>query len=355
MRIAVFGAGGYTGKLVLAELNRRDIDTVLVGRSTERLTEAASRAGLGTVPASVRQAAAEDHTVLVHAFRDCSAVINCAGPFVLSGGAVVRAALAAGCHYVDTSGEQRHLDRTFTAFGGPAEKAGVTVVPGTNDDGLPSDLLAHLVAERVGPVRELVIGLDVDSGDAMPSRGTIRSGLENIDTFTTGGLGFEEGRWHTDIAARSTALTFPGGAGPIPVAKFPLPAVVTVPRHVKARRVEGVANARLVAALAGLTPAVINAVPEGPPADSRRKARWMITVEALGEDGSHARGVIHGTDMQGTTALIAVESAHRLVADGAAAGVLAPSQAYVPADFLRFLGRYGVQWSVDGPGTAVGG
>ncbi|MGW7595160.1 saccharopine dehydrogenase family protein, partial [Streptomyces rubiginosohelvolus] len=99
----------------------------------------------------------------------------------------------------------------------------------------------------------------------------------------------------------------------------------------------------------------LDAVPEGPPADSRRNARWIIVVEATGEDGRHARGVIHGTDMQGTTALIAVESARRLVADGAPAGVLAPSQAYSPADFLRFLGEHGAQWSIDGPGATVRG
>src|SRR2546423_1704143 len=45
MKIAVYGASGYTGKLVVAELVRRDIEMVLVGRDIERLRQAAVLAG----------------------------------------------------------------------------------------------------------------------------------------------------------------------------------------------------------------------------------------------------------------------------------------------------------------------
>ncbi len=40
MRIAVDGASGYQGGLVVAELTRRGIGTVLVGRDAARLREA---------------------------------------------------------------------------------------------------------------------------------------------------------------------------------------------------------------------------------------------------------------------------------------------------------------------------
>jgi hypothetical protein len=36
VKIAVYGASGYTGRLVAAELRRRDIDVVLSGRDEER-------------------------------------------------------------------------------------------------------------------------------------------------------------------------------------------------------------------------------------------------------------------------------------------------------------------------------
>ncbi|MGW6276982.1 hypothetical protein [Kribbella sp. NPDC055071] len=222
----------------------------------------------------------------------------------------------------------------------------MAVVPSLNDDGLPSDLLASLVAARVQPVRELVVGLQLVRGSAPPTRGTLRSVLANLETFATGGLGYADGRWDQGIPAYRTSLRFLAG-DPIPVVKFPLPAVVTVPRHVQARRVEGVTTADLVPGLAAVTPELIEALPEGPPPAGRQSARWIIVVEADGENGQHARGFVHGTDMQGSTAVIAVEGVHRLVADGTKSGVLAPAQAFDPADFLTSLAGHGVQWAVE--------
>src|SRR4030088_2553810 len=143
-KIAVYGASGYTGKLVVAELARRDIPMVLVGRNLERLREAADRAGVPDP--ELRLAALDDPAALAHAFHDSAAVINTAGPFTLLGAPVIRAALAAGVHYVDTTGEQAYLKQIFDTFSAEAEKAGVTVIPGLADDGGPGDLIAHLAA-----------------------------------------------------------------------------------------------------------------------------------------------------------------------------------------------------------------
>lgn len=112
MKIAVYGASGYQGKLVLTELARRNIETVLAGRNPARLEETASAAGL--LDAERRVADTSDQEALVRAFRGCDGVINCAGPFTSSGEAVVRAAIAAGCHYVDTSASSSTSRRSST-------------------------------------------------------------------------------------------------------------------------------------------------------------------------------------------------------------------------------------------------
>jgi short subunit dehydrogenase-like uncharacterized protein len=129
--------------------------------------------------------------------------------------------------------------------------------------------------------------------------------------------------------------------------KFPLPGVVTIPRHVAASHVEGVTRATLVEAFSQVTPELIDSVPDGPPASSRSATRWTIVADAAGSDGRSARGVVSGSDTYGATALIAVEGARRLAADGAKPGVLAPAQAYDPADFLGFLAKHGTNWSIE--------
>ncbi|MEU6712415.1 saccharopine dehydrogenase NADP-binding domain-containing protein [Nonomuraea sp. NPDC046802] len=98
-----------------------------------------------------------DILALSGALRGCDAVINCAGPFTLLGEPVIRAAIAAGAHYVDTTGEQRYIGRVLDGFEEEARRAGVSVVPAMADDGGPGDMIAHLTAARLGAVDEVVV------------------------------------------------------------------------------------------------------------------------------------------------------------------------------------------------------
>jgi hypothetical protein len=101
-------------------------------------------------------------------------------------------------------------------------------------------------------------------------------------------------------------MALPGEPRLVPVVKFPLPGVVTIPRHVAASHVEGVTRAALVETFSRITPELIDGVPDGPPADSRRSSRWTMVADATGRDGRSARGVVSGPDTYGATALIAV-------------------------------------------------
>lgn len=343
MKIAVYGASGYQAKLVLAELVRRDLEPVLAGRDATRLRDAATTAGLDD--AERRVAGTDDHEALVAAFDGCDAVINCAGPFTRSGHAVVRAAIAAGCHYVDTAGEQGYVKAVFDTFPAEAEAAKVTVVPATNDACLPADFVAHLLAERLGPLEEIAVSHFIVGGGG-PSRGSLRSVVETIDAITAGGLSYHDGDWRSGVPARRDSVTVPGASQPSPVAPFPLTEVVTIPRHVRVGHVEGLAEAALGARLnTPLTEQLIESLPEGPTEDSRRTQRFTYLIDAVGVDGGLVRGVVRGVDTYGTTALIAVEAARRLAANDAPSGVLAPAQAYAPATFLDFLAGNGTSWT----------
>jgi short subunit dehydrogenase-like uncharacterized protein len=51
---------------------------------------------------------------------------------------------------------------------------------------------------------------------------------------------------------------------------------------------------------------------------------------------------VRGPDTYGSTAVIAVEAARRLALGAAPPGVLAPAQAFDPADLLAFLADRGI-------------
>jgi short subunit dehydrogenase-like uncharacterized protein len=341
-RIAVYGASGYQGRLVLVELARHGLDAVPVGRDPARL-----RAAVTNAP--VRVAPADDHDALVAAFADCAVVVNCAGPFTTSGLAVARAAITAGAGYVDTSGEQEQLLRIFDTLASAAELAGVTLVPGTNDGCLPGDVLADLIARAVGPLREIVVG-HVISGGARPSRGSLRSAAATRDALLSGGLAYRDGVW-VPVTAPPLTLPFPGIDIPVPMRPLPLAEVVTIPRHVDVQRVTSYGEAALVEQLAAPLPAKqIESLPEGPTAQERADQRFTYVVAAVDRDGTTVHGTVHGIDTYGTTAAIAAEAARRLATDGARPGVLAPAQAFDPAGFLAFLRERGVRWSIESLG-----
>ena len=364
--VAIYGATGYTGKLVALELARRGVAMVLSGRSPEPSAEAAdaARAAGGDV-VRVAPAALEDAAALTGAFGGCSAVINAAGPFIFTGAPVLRAAIAAGGHYVDTTGEQPWIRDTFAVFEDDLQDAGVAAVAGMGFDYLPGDLLCHLVGAPVEPLRELIVAYDVEGFD--PTRGTMRSSLEMMKG---GDVVWEDGAWvPAPSAVTRASVVFPDPVGRRVVSRYPSGEQITVPRHVQTRRVVSLLSTRAVAPeplasmLPILTPAIgaalrvdalrarlsdkIGELPEGPAEERRRAVQWTIVCIARAQDGREARGTVTGPDVYGVTAVTAVHGA-LLLADGAVSGAHAPATAFDPLAFFEHLAPFGVRWEVPG-------
>lgn len=363
--IAIYGATGYTGRLVAAELVRRGVPVVLAGRNEVRLDEAVAHVReAGGEVAGVRVAAVDDPQALIAALDGAAAVVNAAGPFVHTGAPVLRAAIAAGVHYVDTTGEQPWIRETFERFGTELERAGVAAVAGMGFDYVPGDLLCHLVGTTAEPLRELVVAYDVTGFE--PTRGTMRSSLEMLKG---GDVVYEDGAWvPAPPRPPRASVVFPPPVGRRVVSRYPSGEVITVPRHVRTRRVVSLISTRAVAppplerALPHLTPAIgallrtplkerldarIAGLPEGPPEDRRRAVRWTIVCLARGEDGREARGLVRGPDIYGLTA-VTVSHGALLLAAGDLSGAHAPATAFDAPAFLEHLQPFGVSWELPG-------
>ena len=362
--IAVYGATGYTGKLVARELARRELDFVLSGRSASKLRALASDLG-GDPP--VRPASLDDRDALRHVLGDCAAVINCAGPFMRYGEPVVRAAVETGTHYVDTTGEQPFMQFIYERLDDAAKAAEVAVVPAVGFDYVPGDLISALASRGAEPLSEVVIAYAAQGFAA--TRGTLHSGLEML---RSGGLEYRDGSLRrVGWRPRRVHFTFPEPIGRRAMIPYPSGEVLTVPRHTRTRNVVTLINAGVAAppgmpddlvpltqpalSLALHTPAkaladlAIDRLPEGPSEEQRRAARFTIVVMARGEDGRTGRGLVRGGDVYGLTAVTAVHSAV-MVADSGydRAGALSPASAFEPVEFLNYLGDHGVSFELDG-------
>jgi short subunit dehydrogenase-like uncharacterized protein len=361
--IVVYGATGYTGTLVAHELRRRGLETVLAGRSADKLARLAEALGGGV---ATRAVALEDRDGLRSLLGDAAAVIACAGPFVVHGEPVARAAAEAGTHYVDTTGEQPYMQLLHDRYDATARASGAALVPAMGFDYLPGDLLAHLTAQGVEPLRELLLAYAPRG--VQPTRGTLRSALGMLAARS---MLYEDGAWRPAPlrSVRARRFPFPAPVGSQPVTYYPSGEALTVPRHVRTRKVTTLITVETVAGTpraAPLVPLVVPALalalrsplggmlepllarfPEGPSADSRRAARFTIVALAHGEDGRTRRGVATGADVYGLTAATAVHGAALMAEPGYdRAGVLSPAGAYDAAAFLDALADRGVAYEI---------
>lgn len=322
MVLAILGVTGFTGRLVLEEARRAGMEVRLVGRRRDALD------ALAAPGEEVRVADARDREALGAAFDGASVVASLAGPFLELGVQPVWAAIDAGAHYLDTTGEQEFVRLVYQLVN---QEYSVAVLPAFGFDYVPGDLAARLAAEQVdGPLDELVVGYSVKGVGT--SRGTRRTIGE---VMSQGQVAWENGRLvDSRFGATTRKMRFPFGERT--VVEWSGTEPLTVPQHTDVRNVRSYIRAPALAAKAGgvgrLAAPLVRLGsrfgPAGPSEESRRKSRFTVVAEARGP-GGEGRAVLTGTDVYGLTARLIVVGAQALMAGEArGTGVLAPAEAF---------------------------
>jgi short subunit dehydrogenase-like uncharacterized protein len=172
-RIVVFGATGYTGRLVTERLAGAGDRPVLAGRSAERLGALAERLGsLETAQADVTRG--NSVAALV---GEGDVLVSTVGPFVKFGEAAVRAAIAGRASYLDSTGEPAFIRRVHEHHGPRAARAGVALMTAMGFDFVPGALAGALALRDGGAdaVRVDVGYYSLGAGSMAASAGTKRS------------------------------------------------------------------------------------------------------------------------------------------------------------------------------------
>jgi hypothetical protein len=127
--VVIYGASGYTGRLVAEYLREYHVPVVAAGRDADKLQAIMDKVpGIETATYSV---AAVEHTVeaLTEAFEGAKVICNMVGPFATYGMVVAEAALAVGAHYIDTTGEQNWMIDVRDQLGEAFAEAGLLLSP----------------------------------------------------------------------------------------------------------------------------------------------------------------------------------------------------------------------------------
>ncbi|WP_043726246.1 saccharopine dehydrogenase family protein [Nocardia asiatica] len=160
-KIVVFGATGYTGRLTAEALIARGAAPVLAARSATALGKLAADLGGAetavadvTDPGSVRALLARGDVL-----------VTTVGPFLRYGGPALAAAVAAGAHYFDSTGEGPFIRSVFD-HDDAARKAGIGLLTAFGFDFVPGNLAAGLA------LREAPDAVRADIGYFIASPGT---------------------------------------------------------------------------------------------------------------------------------------------------------------------------------------
>jgi Family of unknown function (DUF5938)/Saccharopine dehydrogenase NADP binding domain len=149
--VVVYGASGYTGRLVCEYLREYGIPFIAAGRSGEKI-HAAMKSNVAGIETASYEVVEVIHTTeaLTHLFKGASVVLNTVGPFSKFGPEVVEACLAAKCHYTDTTGEQDWLITLDQEYGARFAAAGLLLSPGLAQMYTTGEIAAQLCLETPG-------------------------------------------------------------------------------------------------------------------------------------------------------------------------------------------------------------
>ena len=341
----IYGAYGYTGRLVAALATERGELPVLAGRDERRLRdlgemfELEHRAFDLTDPAALRRS-----------LEGIDAVAHCAGPFSTTAAPMVDACLDSGTHYLDITGEIDVFEAVLARHQ-EARAAGVVLLPGAGFDVVPSDCLAAMLARALPGATRLELAVKMTGGI---SPGTAKTALESLGTAPrarTGGVigpvpgdrrrrqvAFADGKavvfaiaWgDVSTAYRST------GIGDI-VVYAALPGVVGAITSLA--QLAGPATRRAV--VQGTLKRVVSRLP-GPSAKARSESQGQLWGQVTAPDGTAATGTITTLNGYDLTADSVVRIATELAAGKVEPGALTPSRAFGP-DFVRELDGTRVQ------------
>ena len=338
--LLLYGANGYTGRLMLDACLRQGIRPIVAGRRADALATLAAPHGL-----EVRAFGLDDPQAIAAGLQGVRLVLHAAGPFFRTSAPMLRGCLAAGAHYLDITGEIAVFE-ACRAQDAPARAAGVVVLPGSGFDVVPTDCVAATLAAALPGSTLLELAF---AGGGSFSRGTLKTMVLGMDR---GGAIRRDGRivpvppaWKAqEIPFRDRprlGVTIPWGDVSTAHWSTRIPDIHTyLAMPARARRAMGWLAALAPALRVGLVrrgaERLIDATVTGPSAQVRASARMHVWGRVTHPDGRTREATAEVPEGYRFTAIASVACAQRVLAGGIAPGYHTPSSAF-GASFLTTL------------------
>lgn len=332
LRWMIYGAYGYSGKLIARQAKKRGYSPILAGRNGVTLAEFARHLEL-----PFREFSLQDVNSIKQQLADVDLVVNCAGPFSHTAAPLMHACIASKTHYLDITGEIDVFEYAHSLSAKAAE-AGIVLCPGVGFDVIPTDCVAARLNAQMPDATHLALGFD--SGSRM-SRGTAKTSVERLGQ---GGAARINGTIETvPLAWKAREIDF--GAGKKMAMTIPWGDVATAYYTTEIPNIEVYipASPRLVKRLRRLNPfrrvfnwqwvqrklkAKIEANSEGPDSKERDRNPTYVWGEIRNARGEHREMRVKVKNGYSLTAEGAVELAVYTLEHPHPGGFYTPSRLY---------------------------
>ena len=149
--IVVFGASGYTGRLVAEYLQGEYANTSLkwamAGRSLDKLASVRTALGISD-SVDLVSVDSDDAASVGQMVSDCKVVITTVGPYQLYGEELIKQCAEQGTDYVDLSGEPSWMHETIAQHSAAAKASGARIVHSCGFDSIPFDLGVYCLQQH---------------------------------------------------------------------------------------------------------------------------------------------------------------------------------------------------------------
>ena len=336
----LYGAYGYTGRLIIEEAVRRGHKPVLAGRNKDKLIPLAKQYNLGWLELGL-----EDADNLATAVAPFDLVFHAAGPFTITSDPMLRACLAGKTHYVDITGEIGVFENTFH-YDEPARQNNLVFISGVGFDVVPSDCLARYVADQLPDAVELELAIAA-LGSA--SAGTTNTMLELLPRLKKGSVVRRNGRYQPfPLGQGAKEVTFSNSRTrtlyPLPwgdlATAYRSTGVPNITTYMRLPVSSSLAHLfwlyrslLAIKPLRRLAQAMVTRNITGPDEAARQTGRSYLYARAANKRGTAVEAWLETMEGYRLTAVTGVRAVEKILNGQTTAGTLTPAQAF-GVDFI---------------------
>jgi len=342
----LYGANGYTGKLIAKLAATYNLQPILAGRTEANIKPLADELQL-----PYRIIDLDNKEQLENALSEVKLVLHAAGPYVFTAKQMIEACLQTGVHYIDINGDISVFEM-LKKYDAAAKEKNIMVMPGVGFDVVPTDCIALQLKNKMPDATHLKlafasIGGGLSHGTAITMTGKIGEGgtARENGKIVRKPLG-QKGIWVNFGTNKLFVMTIPWGDISTAYTTTGIPNIETytgiAPKVYRALKFQWVFNWLLrTDFVRNIIRKKIKAKPAGPSDEQRQKSSSLVWSEAGNASGEKITACISCPDGYTLTAHSSLLISKKILEGNFKTGYQTPA------------GCYGEDLIMEVPGTKI--